>query len=161
MGLIIQKTDFAGVYDLAKSINDHISAYILQWEADILIDLMGQELYDLFKASVNPGPTDAIYQTLIDLLIPYKGCQLKSKGMKDMLLAMIWFEYVRSDIYKQSLNGAVTNASEVSVTPNLAFIFKNYNSGVQSYKAIQAYIRQNLTAYPTFAGVHKGYSSPF
>ncbi len=161
MGLIIQKTDFVGVFDLAKSINDHINSFIERNESDILVDLLGQELYDLFKASINPGPVDQIYQDLIDPLIPYTGCQLKSKGMKDMLLCLVWFEIVRSDGYRQSENGAVMNNSEVSSPLNLSFVFKNYNSGVGSYKAIQAYIRQNSEVYPTFSGVSKAYSSPF
>ena len=73
MGLLIVKGDFVGKYALATSTkgSDNIDAYIAEYEEQILIDLLGLELFELFKADVNSGtkkPVTDIYLTLYDRL---------------------------------------------------------------------------------------------
>jgi len=80
-----------------------------------------------------------------------------SEGMITMLKGFIYFEYQRFQAVKASPVGSVENSNENSkvLTGYKAANIQRYNKAIESYKAIQTYIRQNLSDYPTFNGVSK------
>jgi hypothetical protein len=82
-----------------------------------------------------------------------------SKGMKDMLLGFIYFEYMKDSITQTTPIGVVKQSTENS-TPISAHtpIYLRYNESVKTYRAIQDYIMQTLGTYPDFRGYMKQYA---
>jgi hypothetical protein len=76
-----------------------------------------------------------------------------------MLLGFIYFQYVRDNRVKQTMNGAVEQQTEVSSKSDNTFLYPRYNQAVTTYRAIQVYILDNLTTYSTFLGVRKRHTS--
>jgi hypothetical protein len=157
MGLLILDTDFTGKWKLALGNNDEVDAYISIYEEKFLIELLGKELYLLFAAVVtNQAVAAGIYKTIYDpFSLKINGCIVTSEGMKKMLLGLLYFEYVRDNKVKQSMNGAVEQQTEVSAFTDNTLLYVKYNEAVKTYTAIQAYIYDQLAVYPTFEGVIK------
>lgn len=165
MGLLIVKGDFVGKYALATSTkgNDNIDVYIAEYEEQILIDLLGLELFELFKADVDSGtkkPVTPIYLTLYDKL-NFNLCDqlLTSFGIKNILLSIIYFYYVRDNPIKQTVNGPVEIQTEVSQKVDKSFLYLRYNEGIISYTVIQRYCLDKTDVYPTFKGTYKQVTS--
>lgn len=161
MSILIIDEDFIGKWDLAKNNNDNIEEYIEEYEEQYLIELLGKELFDLFEADlIDKVPQTQIY---IDIFAPFteeiNQFSVSSKGMKKMLLGLIYFQYVRDNRIKQTMSGAVEQQTEVSVKSDNTFIYQRYNDGVRTYQAIQMFINDNLDIYPTFNGVCKKMTS--
>lgn len=159
MGLLINKTDFVDSFALSKSIEDTLDAYIAKYEEAYLMELMGVELFKLFKADVSAGvPQTAPYQALFNKIsADVDNYIVTSQGLKSMLLGFIWFEYVRITGYKHTGTGVVTGVNEISRNANLqsGFIYKRYNESINDYKVIQWYICDNSSTYPTYNGQQK------
>lgn len=159
MGLLIQKTDFTGIYALSQSISDTIDASIAEYEEKYLIDLLGVQLFDLFKASVTSYiPSNGVYKTIYDpIRSDYGNCIRVSQGMKNMLLGFVWFHYVVDNAFKHSGTGIVANTQEIAVQANWdsGIVYKKYNAAVSDYQTIQWYIEKNLSDYPKFNGQPK------
>lgn len=169
MGLLITEDDFSGKWELAKSNSDLIGEYIEEYEEKFLIELLGKELFDLFKADltgyvadISVGvPSNPIYTKIF---LPFTEkinlCVVTSDGMKKMLLGLIYFNYVRDNRIKQTMNGAVEQQTEVSIPSDNTFLYLRYNTAVKTYNAIQVYVYENRTlVYPTFYGVTKKITS--
>ena len=52
MGILIDKSDFTGIYELNISIRDKVDEYIEEFEKPILVKLLGSDLFDLFEADL-------------------------------------------------------------------------------------------------------------
>ena len=160
MGLLISKTDFTGKFALSQSITDNITAFITEYEAAYLRDLLGASLYTLFAADVNNStPQSTIYLSIYNAIAEDSGDVLvKSRGMKKMLLGFIWWEYVRQSKYKHTGTGIVVDSHEVSREGDNSemFLYSMYNESIYDYKAIQWYICEHKSDYPTFNGQPKG-----
>lgn len=155
MGLLINKTDFVGRFALSQSIEDTITPYIAEYEEKYLIDLLGVELFKLFKASVVSQIPAAPYLVLYnEILEDYNRCVMRSRGMKSMLLDFIYWEYVIQTKYKHTGTGIVVDSNEVSRNADWSesFMYQKYNTAIKDYKTIQWYICQNDSVYPTFNG---------
>jgi len=166
MGLLIVKSDFVGKYALATSTkgNDNIDAYIAEYEEQILIDLLGLELFTLFAADVDSGtkkPVTPIYLTLYDRLnFEYCNRLLTSFGIKNILLSIIYFYYVRDNTVKQTVNGDVKIQTEVSQLADQTYLLLRYNEAIMAYSVIQRYCLENkIDVYPTFKGTYKQVAS--
>ena len=161
MGLIIVKEDFVGKFDLVKSINDKIESYIETYEESYLRELLGINLFNLYKADVaNHLPVTDSYLTITNpLYVEQSGYSIVSNGIKDMLLGFIFFEYVRDNKIKQSMSGSVVNGVDSSNNDfTQEFLFQRYNESIDIYKNIQLYIELNKSTYTTYNGFTKGYS---
>lgn len=163
MGLLIQKSDFTGKWDVAKFNKDNIDAYIEEYEERYLIDLLGDDLFALFKADIDMTthmPVTPIYISLYNNITVERGIHVfRSYGMKEMILGLVYFDYVRDNPIKQSMNGPVKIQSEVAQPSQTTFLYRRYNESVEYYEAIQRYILDNLSDYPLFKGVYKRRSS--
>lgn len=162
LNILISDDDFAGKWELAKANSDLIDEYIVEYEEQYLIELLGQDLYILFKADLTGGvPNTPIYKKIFDpFSITLNQTEvITSKGMKKMLLGLIYFQYVKDNKTKQTMNGAVNQQTEVAVPAENTFLYQRYNDAVRTYKAIQRYIWENKTDYPDFAGVVKKFTS--
>ena len=139
-----------------------INLYITRYEELYLIDLLGVELFNLFKAAL-PGsqapPPTGIYLDIYDPIREDDGsCIRISRGMKDMILGFLWWEYTRDAKFKQALTGIMADKSDNSreVTFDEANIYSRYNESIASYDAIQWYINQHSSDYPDYNGQYKG-----
>lgn len=161
MGVLIVESDFAGkffvnqdTYNLAK-----LTAMIADKEEDYLSELLGADLYALFKADLTAKvPISAIYLTIYNAFKKdYNGGIVSSKGMKDMILGFIYFEYMRSVPYKNTSMGAVINQPDLSDSATNSFmgLYKYYNDSVNIFNNIQWKIQQNSSDYPLFNGIRK------
>ncbi len=161
MGVLISKADFVGKYKLANSINDEINAFISDNEEDILIDLLGNDLYNLFVLDLASGvPQTQKYLDIYNKFTVKIGCRIfQSKGMKDLLLNIIYSQYSIWNKKKQTNGGTQNNKVEVSEPSNMTFVHSFNNDGIKSYKAIQSFCLNDTVNYPEFLGTIKKYSS--
>lgn len=154
---------------------EDLELYIESFETEILTDLLGCDLYPLFLADCVPDADNRLVPASPEYLIIYEaicnealsacccGNEIykSSYGMVDMLKSMIRFYWLRDQKYKQTVSGTSVMDSENSVViKSLHYgLTKQYNRGIESYKAIQCYIEYNKTTYPTYKGQCKSFNS--
>jgi hypothetical protein len=164
MGILINTSDFVGKYAISQNNFSKLNEYITDYETKYLYDLLGKTLADLFIASVvNNQPVGASYLAIYNVIELEIGLKVeRNEGMKNMLLGFIYFEYMRKSPIKNTITGNTINANENS-TPTFDCwgLTTRYNSSVNDYKIIQYYINQNLTDYPNYLGMQKGFALPF
>ncbi len=173
-------SDFDKFYKIATNDFDEedLEQCIIDNEKKYLKQLLGVSLYALFEADLTggttPPPTTQKYLTIYNPLefdntnggiytggILSSGIEVNkiniSEGMIAMLKGFIYFEYQRFQFVKASPVGSVENSNENSkvLTGYKAANIQRYNKAVESYKAIQTYIRQHSSDYPEFNGVPK------
>lgn len=165
MGILINTTDFVGKYNIAFNTagEAELEAFITKYETPLLYDLLGKTLSDLFIASVvNNLPVGAAYLAIYNVIELDLTCIVeRNEGMKNMLLGFLFFEWMRTNPIKSTVNGQVmmSNENSTPVIDNWG-ITRIYNSSINDYQIIQYYINQNLTDYPNYKGQYKGYASP-
>lgn len=160
---IITAGDFTGKFDLniAGYKTTDMDVYIERYEVNYLVEMLGKELYDIFIVEIEIPIIDPIYEKLLLPFIEQPNYEIiNSKGVSDMLLGFIYFEWQRDQIVQQTANGAVkikgTNSERAGIQNSN--IFGRYNESIKTYKAIQEYITLNSDIYPTFKGVDKDIS---
>ena len=111
--------------------------------------------------SGNKKPVTDIYLTLYDRLnFEYCNRLLTSFGIKNILLSIIYFYYVRDNVVKQTVNGDVKIQTEVSQPADQTYLLLRYNEAIMAYSVIQRYCLENETlVYPTFKGTYKQVAS--
>lgn len=165
MALFLSNSDFkdkfelhAGMYDINKLTN-----YIDRYEEIYLNELLGINLFNDFKSNLVLGvPQDTSYyfifedfryETDIRLII--------SRGMKDMLIGFVYFEYMKDKVAQNTSVGMTKPRNENSgVVSAHNPIYLRYNESVKTYKAIQDYIMLNLSnpKFEKFRGYNKMYA---
>jgi len=162
MGILIDKSDFVGDYELAKSGQDNINLFIEKYEKQILSQLLGSELLGLFQAdlSIAKVPQAPLY---LDLYNPFVkdmvGVNVEYIGLKEMVLAYVFFFYSRKNSVKSTMNGPVNNVTEVSEPANKFFLIGYYNRAIRAFKVVRYLCAYDNVVYPTYAGVNKDYAS--
>jgi hypothetical protein len=173
MSIYVQIDDFVGQFKLPKdkySIVD-LQSYLDKYEVLYLQNLLGCEMYELFKTNylLGPPPTDPRF---LDIWNPfckdlslggscgyYNGydfydeinCpkQLISQGIKEMLLGFIYWEFVGDIGVKVDIGGIYKNeqANGSLATFEQSKLYKNYNQSNDTYCAIQYCICLNPNSY--------------
>ena len=168
---ILQPSDFTEnpTYKIALTLQAdcELEEMITDIEEDTLQLLLGCDLYNLFIADLTAStpqvPQTQIYLDIFDkFCIDDELCGIqKSRGMKDLLMSMVYFNWHRYNLNKSVSTGMVRGDSENSnlVSPEAFGTYDKYNRGVDSYRAIQQYICDNSTDYPTFNGNRLNYTS--
>jgi hypothetical protein len=172
MGLIVKPADFIGDYELPLgqfSTSKH-QAQIDEHEETFLVDLLGAELFDLFKtaylASIAPVPTPlpTRFQVIFDPIIEdHNGCVKQNKGMKKALTGILYFYAGRNLMTYQTISGGKENKSDVANTLSAtrSDLYRRYNQGIDGAKVIQWYIEQHIEDYPEYNGQRLKYASPY
>lgn len=159
MASITTPADFNGQYSINRNkhnTND-IIACIDSVEELVLLELFGVD----FKTIVLDGVAnlDPIYEKLFEPFNYQDSCDRiwQSKGVKEMLLGFVYFEWFATHSVAVVLDGQRENESENSKSASSlrANNEKRYNDAVKTYRAIQAYINDNLDIYPEFKGKGK------
>ena len=165
MSLILQPSDFIGKYKIVKNgyTQSDLQDFIDIYESQYLKKLLGCELYALFIADLVSGvPQTPIYLTIFNPICEDYNCSIiESNGMKEMLKALIYFEYGRDSDNDITMSGNTRSSSDNSTKPTqiTAGLYKFYNRGINSYCGIQELIHRNSTDYPTYNGQTLGYAS--
>ena len=134
---------------------------------ELLYDLMGAELAKLFIADLdaNGVPQTAIYQALYNAFQEDDsdtGCVIVSLGIKEMVKRLVYFYYVRGLNTNVTLNGNKTNEGENSkINGKIDWLIRKYNEAIDTGKAIQWYIGENLDDYPEENRQEINYNSIF
>lgn len=164
--ILVKISDFVGQFNLVKSTktNPDIQAYIDQYEKKYILELLGVELGLLFIADVQEvsasDPIETRFQALIDEFDEQDdfGKIYSSKGIKQMLIAFIYFHYILEDQVKVSTSGAVKDDAETSkvLNPRAAtrMAEKRWNAALDTAEAIQWLCAfKDPDTYPEFKGV--------
>lgn len=159
MASITTPADFNGQYSINRNKHNEasIQACIDSVEELVLLELFGVD----FKAIVLQGVVDevVIYENLYNPFNFQDSCDRiwQSKGIKEMLLGFVYWEWFATHSVAVVLDGQRENESENSKSASSlkANNEKRYNDAVKTYRAIQAYINENLDIYPEFKGKGK------
>jgi len=132
----VNQTDFVGKFQSAENKFSDISPYINRYEDNILIELMGKDLADDFISD----PTDPKWDDY---------------EIKDLLVGLIYFEYVRDLPYRLTNQGFVYQMDENSsqVIHSLA-LRQRYNESIDLWKETQKKLRKE---FDNFAGKKRKY----
>lgn len=151
MGKIVKTTDFVGEYAIQQNIyaTSDLQAFIDKYEIEYLRDLFGPVFAALFYADISTPyaqPVNADYAALFN---PIQTDEIRSEGIKEMLLGFIYWEYCRKDSVKKTLTGHVTAQNEVSsqVDAINTQLYLLYNKAVKTYVMIAKYIDLNEATY--------------
>lgn len=167
MGILISSADFVGKYAISTNnfTSEELDAFISQNEKSLLVELLGCDLEALFEADLIDGvPQSAEYLAIYnEFCYDESTCGIvQSFGMKDMLAGFIYFLYARDQAFPNTITGnkktRSTNSDSPSAASDVMILDEAQNRAIQSHQAIQSYIRKNLSTYPSFNGIEKGYS---
>jgi hypothetical protein len=177
MAILIKTTDFVGVYKLAQTpyTTATLQAFIDANEKSIIRNLLGLELGDLFIASVTAyAPVGARYLALFNALALQVDDQAssstwgnyftfsynhiyESRGMKEIILGIIYCLYVSDQQHYQGQSGFVSANADAAVVTSFENAARQgetrHNGVIGDWEAVQYYISQNSTTYPEFKGL--------
>ena len=156
--IILQTTDFTGRYELAKAIatNPILQDIIDRFERITLYNLLGKELADLLIADLSNGvPQSTRFLTIYNAIYDdTDGAVYQSQGIKDILKAVVFYEYTKETLAKTSQSGVAVQVTENgTILSPLAAIRKGErlrNDAIESWETIQWYCEQNGTTYPEY-----------
>lgn len=161
---IITKQNFVGNLKLGFDNYSQIENYISDVEFSILNKLLGEELYTLFIADLTTiNPKIPQEQRFLDLFNPFFkelfGCNFESRGIPRMLTGFVFFYYGRDNEFEKTPTGFKTNKNDNSSEYKGSYskLINAYNTSVNDFKAIQAFIYENLETYTEFKGVEIEY----
>jgi|TARA_R110000851_G_C13058040_1_gene563762 hypothetical protein len=150
MSNIVQISDFKGQYYVAvnSSASAHFQSIIDSSESDYLTNLMGTDLKALFIANLVSGvPTDVNYLKFYNPYSElYLGENLHSKGLKEVLIGLVYNDYLQRDNYTHSLTGVISNQNEnsnvLTAQETSRFAESRRNNIVESYNMIGRKIKE-------------------
>lgn len=165
-GKILKTTDFVGKYAISQNQfnTSNLQSFIDKYELLYLYDLLGIDLATAFYADITTpfsAPVTPKYATIFNPLAidesTFCNRQLRSEGVKDMLLGFVYWEFVRKQKVKTSLNGPIIQSGETTREADWAEtgIYANYNDSVRSYNAIQSYVIKKSVDYTEYNGISK------
>lgn len=151
---------FTPVNTAPDSSEDILQAYIDRYERDYIRALLGVTLGDAFIADLANVSQDVIYTVIQDpFAFDHNHEQIISKGMVDMLTAMIYYHYVTDQQARNTLGGVAYNTNEANNMADMQNAYrhaeKKYNEALETYQAIQWYVDEYQPAdYPDYNGRH-------
>ena len=161
---IVQPSDFTGFYKLAQTNNttDELQAFIKKWEKHYMYQIYGQELADLIIADIGTGHAP-VTQRFIDVFNPfhlqdgYRRIQ-DSQGLKEALIAFIFYHYVFDTQSNHSQSGVITNLSEDSTVAGMhnavRYAERRFNNALDTVDAIQWFCKfKHTDVYPEYMGL--------
>lgn len=157
--MILSPSDFVGKYELHTGIyvQSKLQNYIDIYEPMYLKHLFGIDLYNQFMSDLlnnvpqspnflavfNPLSQDLGYSFYWGNSFNNVNTMIISEGIKEMLKGFIYFEYAKDLNNQMTPYGNVKPISENSevVSTLFSMMYTRYNEAINSYRAIQRYIR--------------------
>ena len=166
--ILLELSDFNLYNRLAQSedVDPVIEDYITRFEATFIKRILGVELGELFITDIQGEDSDSAaieerFQTILDPFTKQDGCNqiYDSKGMKDILAGMVYYEYVIDTQAKHTQSGVVNGDAEVSniLSPINAgrFAEQKWNAIMPSIHAIQWWCGvEDEANYSEYAGTY-------
>lgn len=161
--MILSPSDFVGKYELHTGmyVQSKLQNYIDIYEPMYLKQLFGVDLYNQFIGDLlNNVPQSPNFLTVFNPLSQDLGysfysrygfnelnSMIISQGIKEMLKGFIYFEYAKDLNNQMTPYGNVKPISENSEAVNTLFsmMYTRYNEAINSYRAIQRFIRYTNT----------------
>ncbi len=166
--MFLQPSDFIDKYALSTGMysTSKLTAYILKYEEQYLVQLLGANLYNEFVSDLN-GLTPNVPQSpnFLKVFEPFNEDRsgfsgsgvlysntytfgnsiLMSEGILEMLKGFIYFEFSRDLMNQQTPYGNVKQMAENSIVVDSphSLMWERYNEGQKTYKAIQEFIYLN------------------
>lgn len=162
--MILTPQDFKGFHNIAQDCysESDLQCYIDKFEDLYLCMLLGDELMQLYIADLTADPRDPRFSVIEDRFCKVlSDCTCNEEkyiscGIKDMLACFIFYHYVIEQQYQNTMTGTVTlNNSQSHKVDNHALLGvaeRRFNLGVDTYRAIQACLRDDDDLYPEFEG---------
>ena len=167
--MFLQPSDFIDKYALSTGMysTTKLSAYILKYEEQYLVQLFGANLYNEFVSDLNGAGPPSVPQSpnFLKVFNPFNEDRssltgsgilygdiytlgnsiLMSEGILEMLKGFIYFEFSRDLMNQQTPYGNVKQMAENSIVVDSphSLIWERYNEAQKTYKAIQEYIYLN------------------
>ena len=161
MGILITSSDFSSIIATDAYTSSEVDGAIDTYEQQLIYELLGVELAELFIANViDHAPTEERFVDIFESWFKeIDETLIKSIGMKQMLVWWVFFFYVREQSQDNSIQGNVQNQGSINYDSKMSYatLVKNYNTAIQTFKAIQTFIESNLSIYPEYKGVCKEY----
>lgn len=115
MSNIVTKDLFVGTINLAKDDIDNLNLLIEEFEKEVLIYLLGHDLYEKLKSSPNAEP----YKSLIDgksYVVTYNGVDynVEWEGLKNPIKYYVYCNALRNQVSSTTANGEVVSTLENS-----------------------------------------------
>lgn len=161
MGRFVSTGDFETGEFLISNQSDttKLQAIIDRLEVEVLQDLLGKTLYDLFIADLDDVPFPQVPQTqrFIDIYNAFyedEDIIIRSEGFIKMLQMFIYFEYIRQSDKQSTPVGMVINDFEngISASAVMANLERQYNRAIRSYRAVVDYMLLDTATYPEYDG---------
>lgn len=166
--ILLTTSDFDGFQSIAQSIASTplLQIYIDRYEEIYIKKILGVTLGQLFIEDVQGLDSDssaieARFQALIDPFIKQDSSDrvLESKGMKDILASLIFFEFVSGTQIKHAQAGVINNQAEVSTIGShedaTRFGEVKWNEALISIESIQWWCgAEDEANYPEYNGIY-------
>jgi len=161
MSTILSISDFTGEYYIANNprANNTIESIIASKENEYLINLLGiDEAINFTNDLVNGTPISTNYlnifnpfeEVVTECLYGYRKLDQsdkinRSKGLKETLKGLIYYDIISRDNYKHTLTGVVTNnndnSSILTASETVRFAESKRNNIIESYNLISKKIK--------------------
>lgn len=155
MDNLLTITDFIGRYSLSISefAIDTFNSYITDYQYDLLIDMLGAELYNDFNAN----PTDAKW-TDFQNGITYTDCNgdvQNWRGLKDLLIPFVYSKFTLENYKKQVQSGVVKpkfeNADILNERERKEVAYKAWNDFISKYYEAYMFLYTYESTYTDFS----------
>ena len=157
---IVTSTDFVGEFQISsdKFSKEKLDLYIARYENLFINRLLGCELAKLFIDDLDNGvPQDPKFVAIFEPFCKQDECgnMYESSGMKDMLIGMIYFEFVKNNNSYVSTGGNKAKKTENSKTAGSLWhnVYARWNLSVKTSVAIQWFICREMATYPEYEGI--------
>lgn len=155
---ILKVTDFSGEYTIPQNAFTNLIPFIVKYEKEYLVKILGAELYALFIADLNSNfvPQSPIYLSIFNAISADVNNEIMySEGIKEMLKQFTYYHYMLENAYQKTQSGVMMAQSENN--SNLGYqgfnLIDFYNKGVENSQVIQRYIFEHSEDYPKFNGI--------
>jgi hypothetical protein len=160
---IVTISDFNGSVQLQRD-NQTSAKFDLirdEFTNQYIYSLLGVELGDLFLADLDGSgvPVTARFTSIYAAFQQdWNAGIVQSRGIKYYIKNIIWYYYARQNNVVITTAGNRTKKGENS-DPSIdgMYLAKNYNLSINTGKAIQWYINQNIATYPEYNGQYLEY----
>ena len=159
MANIVTISDFEGSFQIQSDTRTTARFNLVrdEYQNEFIYTMMGAELGALFLADLDGSgvPQTAIYLSLYNAFQEDTdfGALVRSRGIKEAVKAYVWFFFARNNNHLITTSGNTVKRSEnadVSIDP--FYLAQNFNKAIETAHAIQWYINENLSDYPTYNG---------
>ena len=152
MALFVTIDDFVGEIAIPrdKYTEANLQGYLDKYEKNLLIELLGAELYKAFikdyteaNPDANKFTEDRYIAIFNEIILDESDCVLiRSEGIPKMLQYMIYFYFTRDLNFKMTIGGSVNNlqADAKESLFDATNMITIYNEGVKTWNWIQYYL---------------------